>query len=836
MTCPTSGQRNDISRPNIGIFLHEIQNFEVQSETWLHVYTFELPNVEILQNDSHFTARPNVAALRNVAGQLYATAELQYKYLATTIREIEALIPDIPLPSGRVNRGLCTFCGNVLKSLFGLSTESDVNRALQTVREVSKTTALALKEFQSGSDKFTSYIEVNNKRFETMENVVKRQQATFSTFYEQVMNQTVSQNEQLRLETFMIDRLTKCTFELNALTELRAAIINLKHQTLTADLIPTTEIERTILHIQQYLKQNHIPLRLIQPNVMQTFQSRDFIYFRTGHKIHITLKFKLSHLTEPLTLYKIFSQPLRVPNQEHATQISGLPKYLGWNTADNFYIQSNDPFHFNQPNIYHLDAGLQVLLSKDTTTCLTSLIADSLTDITTYCNKTLLPFSVSPQIYAINPNTLLLFNIPTYSISYSNGSIRNYQGCESCTIFLPCHATFDAPQGRYLARQINCNDESVSQNSTITSVGHFINLNLLSEFFDKKLIQQFSGNQLTAKPLAIKIPDLKLFQNQYTADIAVIDQQSLQLRQIANQTKNDAMIFGSLSHKLSYDLEMNNLEIAASSLNYDSIQFWIYGATTIATILLIVAFIYLNLKIKAIAATLCLLQRPPGVLAESMTSISPTFDLDFFRLRPTMASTNQQTFTPQLSEHIPVTDVFLIIMFSCFWLYLIYRFYDNFHSKHQFDLYLEVGNQNSSIKIKLITLRHDPSMYTFKSQTFIKFIQLSRMHYFCARPKLHLSWTELQIIHKVTGISHHLPEFYNIPYFTGLKLQELLNNQYYVLLFVKGLDNQYSLVHLMDSEWARFPPTTSAQQRVNPLSIISLYPPLPPPANFDNIA
>src|SRR5208282_1355484 len=142
-------------------------------------YTFDLQNVEKLQNDTHFEGRSK-EALRDVAAQLNATAELQVQYLATTIEEIEALILDIPLPSGRVNRGLCTFCGNILKSLFGLSTKSDVNRALQTVREVSKTTALALKEFQSGSDKFTSYIEVNNKRFETMENVVKRQQATFS--------------------------------------------------------------------------------------------------------------------------------------------------------------------------------------------------------------------------------------------------------------------------------------------------------------------------------------------------------------------------------------------------------------------------------------------------------------------------------------------------------------------------------------------------------------------------------------------------------------------------------------------------------------------------------
>ena len=129
LLCVTTAQRDDISRPNFGIYFHEVSEFELQTETWMNVFTFELPTTRKQSiNDSHTVKLSE--RLSPVAKQLYDSAQLQADYLSTTLQEIEGITPELPLPLSRMGRGLCAFCGNILKYLFNLATEDDVKRAV----------------------------------------------------------------------------------------------------------------------------------------------------------------------------------------------------------------------------------------------------------------------------------------------------------------------------------------------------------------------------------------------------------------------------------------------------------------------------------------------------------------------------------------------------------------------------------------------------------------------------------------------------------------------------------------------------------------------------------
>jgi len=54
LLCVTTAQRDNISRPNFGVYLHQLSEFELQTETWMNVFTFELPTTRKQRiNDSH---------------------------------------------------------------------------------------------------------------------------------------------------------------------------------------------------------------------------------------------------------------------------------------------------------------------------------------------------------------------------------------------------------------------------------------------------------------------------------------------------------------------------------------------------------------------------------------------------------------------------------------------------------------------------------------------------------------------------------------------------------------------------------------------------------------
>src|SRR5258706_77482 len=91
-------------------------------------------------------------------------------------------------------------------------------------------------------------------------------------------------------EAIMAGRLSNFTIELMELDQMRTALINLKHGQLSIDIIPLDLMNKTIQNIQQYIAQNHIPLRLLRPTPAQIYAQKDFLYFRIGKQIFITVK------------------------------------------------------------------------------------------------------------------------------------------------------------------------------------------------------------------------------------------------------------------------------------------------------------------------------------------------------------------------------------------------------------------------------------------------------------------------------------------------------------------------------------------------------------------
>jgi hypothetical protein len=129
----------------------------------------------------------------------------------------------------------------------------------------------------------------------------------------------------------------------------------------------------------------------------------------------------------------------------------------------------------------------------------------------------------------------------------------------------------------------------------------------------------------------VKLPSLDVYDSQYKNNIAVIDRQSLVLDKIAQQAKNESVIYEDLADKLYNEIQRNDLTFAASGLSVWSYQYWMYTLTTDVVVFICIRFVFLYNKLRIVIAALTLLNNVASAMAQRASeSITPMI-LDFFR-------------------------------------------------------------------------------------------------------------------------------------------------------------------------------------------------------------
>jgi len=82
-------------------------------------------------------------------------------------------------------------------------------------------------------------------------------------------------------------------------------------------------------------------------------------------------------------------------------------------------------------------------------------------------------------------------------------------------------------------------------------------------------------------------------------------------------------------------------------------------------------------------------------------------------------------FMPELSKNVELLDSLLILIICLITSYIIYQSYRLRNFEHQFTVYAEIGNSESHVKVKLMTLRHIPNLYEFVAEQFVNTITIT---------------------------------------------------------------------------------------------------------------
>lgn len=145
------------------------------------------------------------------------------------------------------------------------------------------------------------------------------------------------------------------------------------------------------------------------------------------------------------------------------------------------------------------------------------------------------------------------------------------------------------------------------------------------------------------------------------------------------------------------------------------------------------------------------------------------------------------------------------VIFIAFFIFVAYRSHKSRHPIHSFKIFLEIGNQDQNVLVKILELPHNHTFYEFKALNFFKTLSVSGL----LRPTLYFVWNDLEVVHQTTNMSYRLDVRHSVDIYQAWRIRQILAHPYYVLLWAKPQMADFSLVKLTGTNWRHFRGKTS---------------------------
>jgi hypothetical protein len=580
---------------------------------------------------------------------------------------------------------------------------------------------------------------------------------------------------------------------------LHSALVLLKHNILTFEILPLAHARTVMQEIEQHV--SNWPLRfLLNSDPLSLYKEADISYFRTASHLHIGLKVKVSFFRKPLHLFRVEKFALSFPNQGHSTIIQNLPEYVAINDYDSDYLVFHQKPSLQKDRYYFLENEQHDILSKQVPTCLMALFNDQLPEITRFCDTFLQPFSKQSVMRYMGANMILLSNVPNYEVITSeSNSTTVYSNCSACLKTVPCGSKIQA--GSSIVLIPNC--PSMGQGKEVAA--HLINLQVLAPLLDSQLLQELSAEFTFGNPINVTLPNITVFKPQDEQKLSeafrTLGIQTIHLTTAINHSLSEGLIFQSPSDHIVYKLSEQGIGYRVR-VGWESFTNWLsdpFGIVTkVITLLQWIALGYLLYKVHILSTAMAI--RPIAVQALRQANVSHTQKLEGFFQRQNTPSTPPVLFEykPEVSTEYHVLDFCMLVTLIAIAIYLVIKFTTNHMKRNSMQLFVDIVGAHDNVLIALMTLPHNSTMYKFKATTFVESVSVTGF----LRPRLTMIWPTFVIRHKLLSKKQRLPQSCNITPLQAIRLQRILKSSFELLLFVRdGTSPNYRLVPLEGSTW-----------------------------------
>ncbi len=531
-------------------------------------------------------------------------------------------------------------------------------------------------------------------------------------------------------------------------------VLALLQNTVSPLLLPFETIQTALSGIKTYLK-DHDRFELAHLNQHQVYNTVPFSWTFYEGSIYITMQFPLVIQNNVLQVFHIMTMPMPINRtSSYTTQLTNVPALIAISKDSRHYALPTGQ-NWHPKRINHSPTPL---ISTKNPNCGTALIAQDKKVIKSHCKFAFETEALKPSIIPLGKNEYVVSAITKISLK-CNGKSSQISGCPFCIMTFPCGCDIQA-EPFYLPPHLS----HCKQSSTDITIDHPVNLALLQHFYTDIELSDIQGDTTYSSPTQYKLPDIKLFQHNYTQHLAIDKNIKLDLTKMVTAIKNDKQIFHSLAEPL--------LESLDSITDDGSEGFtFTYQITLFATIAFVILdtiiCVYLFIKYRATAMMLAAL---PKVNSQYVPTI-----YHLFATTPT-PTTSVPNITQVYQNTSPV--IYIILAFCC--AYGIYKLVQWLkHTKPHATVMLEITNGQLCLLLPIVNVPCCPKFLHFQSSQDLGDMTVTSH---LLHSKLQVDWQDLVITNLLTNKTIPLPESIAVTPWSAIKLKQTISKQYHAFL------------------------------------------------------
>ncbi|XP_013411798.1 uncharacterized protein LOC106174685 [Lingula anatina] len=744
---------------NYGLMLHDKGTVRIVSDYWLHSMTIHIPDIPSesaydLDCEGRVDDKTCVLVERAISEgkRLYSQTAAELRALHHKV-DMTFKTPSRQL--SREKRSVLPFVGNIAKSLFGVATESQVNKVIDHMNILQARQQKALTTFSKFSRQFGSIFHHQNLR---LTNIVKEIAANHHLGVMIGGDLKLVENEMefnFKLITKLM-HLSTVTAKLNQ--EISSTVIGLNdltHGKLSPVLFPPQVLASTLKHIQTALQQ-HGKHYSIQQDMQYYYQYAKFATNKMNDSIIVTLKIPIF---APHNSFQVFeTEVFKIPfnaTSNHSSLLTNIPEYFGKSSS------AKAPITFSRDFLDEC-TGNKIRLCEATKLkpavnydCIQAILEENKPKVKEICHFKFLPNSASPSVKRLGKDHIIISKI--YNLTFECATNTTVTGCDFCIMTVPCsctikHSTFFLPP------------QEICETSSDVEVLHPINLAVIQHFFDSQNFSHLLSHSSFSTPPIVDIPTIKLFAHNFSKFVNQDSEIQMDLKEAMKAAKKGETIFQSLTEPLlSGDLQLPKPDMALKEIVA-------YVALGLACLGILFTF-SLAYKLKILGTTML-------TIGQARATPAPIF---VYKLTTTtQPETTKFDMYEILTAEITPTVYFMATLMLVLSI-ILWRRCRNRKLKNC--LAIEVSNQQMSEIIPLTKIQSSPNEITVRGAPLVKDITLVKG----LRPKIIIQWGDdvlVQTCHAKPSSDIQLPVTVYLPLWNYLKLKRLTKVPFDVYLVV----------------------------------------------------
>ena len=380
--------------------------------------------------------------------------------------------------------------------------------------------------------RLASFGKVVNRRLDILNGMVQSEHSEIQSLLHDIMRLSSAQTRAGTVLALALNRVEQFAILNSHLSHFQHGLELLASGILSPALVSPADLHRALTSVKQRVlglsAHNGLRLHVIRDKVIDMYKMHDFVTVRQGQNIIIQLPIYLGFLEKPLTLFKVITIPLMTPGTDrHVTQLNSVPRFFAFDTDSAYYLEFNRKPDVLRSKLLFLEDAQETLKSINHSSCILAIIRHDKSQIDQWCSYTVITDAVRPSVMLIDRHHVLLTNISDVTVRCTDGAQKDITCAATCKIKLPCGCSLESGSVFVPAKSADCNLGF----GNIQAL-HTVNLPFLSEFFDASQLAEFSSSSLLSDPLKVTVPELKIYEADFSHQLQRDKQAPFDLKQL----------------------------------------------------------------------------------------------------------------------------------------------------------------------------------------------------------------------------------------------------------------------------------------------------------------